>query len=101
MVYLRHSNLPVAASRPATQSRTPLSPPDAPMMSLSLMASGVPVMRNSGWPSETLVSHTTLPLALSGAAVGAGPIAGGDDRLPQKAAPRLVACFSCLGSIPQ
>src|SRR5271154_417756 len=101
MVYLRHSNLPVAASRPATQSRTPLSPPDAPMMSLSLMASGAPVMRNSGWPSETLVSHTTLPLSLSVATMRAGQLAGEMTRLPQNAAPRLVACLSCLGSMRQ
>jgi hypothetical protein len=101
MVYLRHSNLPVAASRPATQSRTPLSPPDAPIMSLSLMASGAPVMRNSGWPSETLVSHAILPLSLSVATMRAGQLAGEMTRLPQKAAPRLVACFSCLGSIRQ
>src|SRR5215467_11332849 len=38
MMYCRQMNFPVAASTPMMKSRTPLSPPDAPTMILSLMA---------------------------------------------------------------
>src|ERR1700688_1637777 len=59
MVNLRHKTLPVAASRLATQSRPPLSPPDAPTMILSLIGSGAAVMRNCASPKDTFVSHMT------------------------------------------
>src|SRR5262249_10307619 len=101
MVNLRHSTLPVAASSAATQSRTPLSPPDAPTMSLSLMASGAAVMRVSAWLNTMLVSHATLPVSLSVATSRAGQLAGEMTRFPQNAAPRLLACLSCFGSILQ
>jgi hypothetical protein len=35
------------------------------MMMRSLIASGAAVMRSSGSPTLTLVSHTTLPVSLS------------------------------------
>src|SRR5258708_2736774 len=98
MVYLRHRSLPVAASSAATQSRAPPSPPEAPNTILSLIGSGAPVtvMRSA---SETLVSHTTLPVFLSVAMMRAGPLAGEMTRLPHNAAPRLATCRSCFGSI--
>src|SRR6516165_1475164 len=55
MVNLRHTTLPVAASSAATQSRTPLSPPDAPTMILSLIVSGAAVMRSCTSPKDMLV----------------------------------------------
>src|SRR5271156_4410319 len=76
IVNLRHSTFPVAASSAAIQSRTPLSPPDAPTMILSLTASGAAVIRVSDWPNTMLVSHTTLPLSLSVATIRAGQLAG-------------------------
>src|SRR5579871_2118927 len=88
-VNLRHSTLPVAASSAASQSRTPASPPDAPMMILSLMASGAAVMRVADCPNIRLVSQTTRPLSLSVATRRGGLLAGEMTRLPQSAAPRL------------
>src|SRR5208282_4578635 len=98
IVYLRHSSLPVAASSAAIQSRAPPSPPEAPMTILSLMGSGAPVMVTRS-ESDTLVSHTTLPVVLSVAMMRAGELAGEMTRLPQKAAPRFALTTSCFGFI--
>src|SRR5258708_17699 len=101
MVNLRHTSLPVAASRPAIQSRTPWSPLAAPTMSLSLMASGAAVKVTSG-VSENEVSHTTLPLSLSVAMMRGElpkPPAPVMTRLPHNAAPGLRIWRSCLGSM--
>src|SRR5215471_11091685 len=73
IVNFRQMSLPVAASRPPIQSRTPWSPFAAPMMILSLMASGAEVNVTSG-VSGNAVSHTTLPVSLSVAMIRAGEI---------------------------
>ena len=65
MTYLRHSTFPVAASAARMKSRTPLSPPDAPTMILSLTGSGAAVNCRPFWPSEMLVSQTIFPVSLS------------------------------------
>src|SRR5215831_2323777 len=67
-----HNSLPVAASSARMKSRTPLSPPEAPRTILSLTASGAAVNCSPFWPSEMLVSHTTLPVPLSVAMSRAG-----------------------------
>src|SRR5882724_9490260 len=72
MVYLRHATLPVAPSSAAMKSRTPRSPPAAPMMILSFTASGAAVSCRSAWPSARLASHATLPVSLSVAMTRAG-----------------------------
>ena len=69
-------------------------------MILSLMGSGAPVIVIFS-ASDTFVSHTTLPEVLSVAIMRAGALAGEITKLPQKAAPRLATCRSCLGSIRQ
>src|SRR6266478_1192594 len=43
MTYLRHASLPLAASTATMKSRTPRSPPEAPMTILSFTASGAAV----------------------------------------------------------
>src|SRR5215470_18871785 len=100
MVYLRHRSLPVAASSAAIQSRAPPSPPEAPIMILSLIGRGAPVIVIFS-ASDTFVSHTTLLEILSVAITRAGALAGEMTKLPHNAAPRLATCRSCLGSMRQ
>src|ERR1700687_891267 len=103
IVYLSHRRLPVAASSPAIQSRTPWSPLAAPTMILSLMASGAAVKVTSG-VSENEVSQTTLPVSLSVAMMRGElpkPPAPVMTRFPDKAAPRERIWRSCLGSMRQ
>src|ERR1700687_3244544 len=76
IVYLSHSRLPVLASRPAIQSRTPWSPLAAPMMILSLMASGADVIATSGVSGKP-VSHTTRPVSLLVATIRGGSSSAG------------------------
>src|SRR5258705_110587 len=80
-VYLRHSSLPVAPSSAAMKSRTPRSPPAAPITILSLTGSGAAVSAKSGWPSPILVSQATLPVSLSvlRSLSGVTPAANADD----------------------
>ena len=101
IVYLSQSCVPVAASSAAIQSRMPRSPPDAPTMILSLIGKTAPVICNCAKSWERFVSHTILPVFLSVAMMRAGALAGVMIRLPQKAAPRLADCRSCLGSMRQ
>src|SRR5215471_3030104 len=62
-VNLRHTSLPVAASRAPIQSRTPWSPLAAPIMILSLMGSAADVKVTSGVSGKD-VSHATFPVSL-------------------------------------
>ena len=62
------------------------------------MGSGAPVTVIFS-ASDTLVSHTTLPVILSVAMRRAGVLAGEITRLPHSAAPRFATARSCLGSI--
>src|SRR5262249_51821515 len=101
IVYFCHRRLPVVASSPAIQSRTPWSPLAAPTLTLSLMAGGPAVKVTSG-VSENEVSHTTLPVSLSVAMMRGElpkPPAPVMTRLPDSAAPRLRIRRSCLGSM--
>ena len=59
-----HCMSPVFGSSAASQSRTPLSPPEAPITMESLVASGAAVSSRSGW-SPIFLSHTILPVSLS------------------------------------
>jgi hypothetical protein len=61
-----HFISPVLGSSAASQQRTPLSPPDAPIKISSLSASGAAVSSRSGW-SPIFLSHTTCPVSLSAA----------------------------------
>ena len=73
MVNLRQTSLPVAASSAAIQSRSPVEPPAAPMMILSLIASGAAAQAHAG-----RVEHDVrLPHDLAGVLVG-----GDDARRP-------------------
>src|SRR5260370_42405193 len=101
IVNLRHSAFPVAASSPATQSRTPLSPPAAPIMMRSLMASGAAVMRSCGSSKLILVSHATLPVSLSVATMRAGQLAGGNKRISHQPAPPFFVLFPLFRPLPQ
>src|SRR5580700_10778757 len=99
-VYLSHTRLPVAASSAAIQSRMPAPLLAAPMMILSLMASGAVVMTTLGI-SGNVVSHATLPVSLSVAMTRPGLLAAEMTNLPHSATPRLWRCCSCLGSMRQ
>src|SRR6516164_3433354 len=63
ITYLRQASLPVAALTATIKSRTPQSPPEAPMTIRSFTASGAAEKKTSAWLSERLVSHTTFNLA--------------------------------------
>ncbi len=80
--------------------RMPRSPPAAPTMILSLIASGAPVICTCGTSKAMLVSQTILPVALSVAIMRAGEFAA-EITSSQNAAPQLTACLSCSGSMRQ
>src|SRR5258708_248910 len=67
MTYLRQASLPVAASTATMKSRTPRSPPEAPMTILSFTASGA-----AEGDAGLAVGEIGLPYDL------AGLLAGGD-----------------------
>ncbi len=95
-----HCVSPVLGSSPASQSRTPLSPPEAPMTMECSSASGAAVSSRSGW-SPSFLSQTIWPLSLSVAMTLASRPATEMTRLPHSATPRLRSGFCWPGSIFQ
>src|SRR3974377_200634 len=64
ITYCRHASLPVAASTATMKSRTPPSPPEAPITILSFPASGAAEEMQPARPSDRLVSQATRPVSL-------------------------------------